>query len=423
MRILQVHKYYSKKRGSGSVTAFFELVDILRKNGQEVSIFSMKDKNNRPSEYEKYFTTHFDLNEKMSFWRKARLVERVIFNFEAKRKIEELVEKEKPDIAHLHNFYHYLSPSIIWALKKKNIPIVMTLHDYKLICPNYKLFVKGRTCKRCKGGKYYQCFLNKCFKDSWSSSFVIMLEAYLHKFLKTYQKIDLFIAPSRFMKDKCVEFGIPENKIEVLKNPFNTDGFSPAADWKEEYYFIYYGRLAKEKGIQDLILSTKKLADENKLGKNKLLIIGKGPEEEALKKKTAELDLKEKVSFLGFIVGNELERMIAASKFVVLPSVWYDNLPLVVLESQLLEKPLIISNLGGSKELMQDQETGLIFRGGDIEDLESKLEIMLEFSSEKRRAMGKRGRENVLRLNDERELYEKLMEIYKETIKKDLIKK
>ncbi len=416
MKILQVHKYYSKKRGSGSVTAFFEIVKILKKKGHRVAIFSMQDETNKPNDYEKYFTTHFDLNEKVGFWKMVILAGKIIFNREAQKKLAELLDKEKPEIAHLHNFYHYLSPSIILTLKKKNIPIVMTLHDYKLICPNYKLFSQGKICEKCKGGKYYQCFLNKCSKNSYAASLTLMIEAYLHKILKTYEKVDLFIAPSHFMKEKCVEFGIPAKKISVLKNPFATEDFRINGEWQEKDYFLYYGRLSEEKGIGDLIRATKKLFDEKKLGENKLFILGKGPEKENLERLVTELKLQDKIYFLGFKTGEELKKTIGSAKFIVLPSVWFDNLPLIVLESQLLQRPLIISDLGGSKELMLTGETGFIFIGGDVEDLVDKMNHVLTLTPEERKAMGEKGRKNALAVNDEEKLYIKLLAIYQEVL-------
>ena len=414
MRILQVHKYYSKKRGGGSVTAFFEIIKILEKNGHTVSVFSMKDSENEKSEYERYFTKHLDFNEKNNVWEKIKMVGKVIFNREAQKKIEKIIQAEKPEIAHLHNFYHYLSPSIIFSLKKNKIPMIMTLHDYKLICPNYKLFSQGKICENCRGGRYYHCFLKKCVKNSYSFSLVAMLEAYLHKFLKTYEKVDLFIASSKFMKEKCVEFGISPEKIKILKNPFDTKNFG--LNKEEENYFLYYGRLSEEKGISDLIKAVAKIHQENFLEKDKLLIVGKGPEEKNLKKLVQKLKMERKISFLGFKQGEDLKKIIASSKFTVLPSVWYDNLPLTILESQLLKKPVIVSDLGGSKELMIENETGFIFQGGNIDDLGEKIKKMLNLNFLEREKMGEKARKNISEVNDEKNLYSQLLKIYKEVI-------
>jgi glycosyltransferase involved in cell wall biosynthesis len=138
MRILQIHKYFSKKRGGGSVTAFFEIIKMLEKHKHKIGVFSMQDKNNLKNKSEKYFTPFFDLNQKMSFIDKIKIVPKIIYNVEAQKKLQELIDNEKPEIAHIHNIYHYLSLSIVDTFKKNKIPMIITLHDYKAICPNYK---------------------------------------------------------------------------------------------------------------------------------------------------------------------------------------------------------------------------------------------------------------------------------------------
>lgn len=413
MKILQIHKYYSKKRGGGSVAVFFELIKLLSLKGHKVSIFSMQDTLNEKSFYDKYFTSHFDLNEKMSFWKKIKLIPKIIYNLEAKKNIEKLIINEKPDIAHLHNIYHYLSPSIIDSLKKHNIPIVMTLHAYKEICPNYKLFVKGKICEKCKDGKYYNCLLNKCLKNSFAKSFIATVEAYFHKFRKTYEKVDIFISPSQFLKEKYVEFGIPQEKIKVLRYHINFSDYAFKDEtFAEDNYFLCYGRLAEEKGINDLILATKTLKDSGDLKNNLLCIVGHGPEELKLKKTVSELDLENEIKFLGFKQGEELKKIITHSKFTTLPSVWYDNSPLVISETQLFGKPIIVSDLGGSKESIIKNKTGIIFEAGNIPDLAEKIKAMLNLSREERKKMGQLGAQNIRKIHTEDTLYQKLINLY-----------
>jgi glycosyltransferase involved in cell wall biosynthesis len=414
MKILQVHKYFTRKRGGGSVTAFFELIKMFSQKGHEVVVFSMHDKDNEPSKYSKYFTWHFDLNEKTGIWGKIKRAAKFLYNFEAKRNLEELIKKEKPQIAHLHNIYHYLSPSIIGTLKKHNISVVMTLHAYKEICPNYKLFVKGRVCERCKGGKYYHCFLNKCLKESFSGSFLAMFEAYLHKFLGSYRKVDMFIAPSVFMKSKCIEFGIPEKKIVVIRNPIDINQIEREMnnDLPEKNYFLCYGRISEEKGMAGLIRAVEKLEKEKTLGENELYIVGKGPEEEKLKQLVVELDLEKRVKFLGFKLGKDLFSLVRQAKFVVVPSVWYDNSPMVVLEAQIARKPVVVSDLGGTKESIIENETGFVFKAGSIDDLAEKIKKTLSLEKDERILMGQKGQENILKINDEEKLYREMMNLY-----------
>lgn len=414
MKILQIHKYFTRKRGGGSVTAFFETVKMLSQKGHEVSVFSMQDKDNNPSPYSKYFSGHFDLNEKCGFWEKTKRASKVLYNFEAERNLEKLIKEEKPDIAHLHNFYHYLSPSIINVLKKNGISVLMTLHDYKLICPNYKLFSGGNICEKCKGGKYYNCFFKRCLKDSLSGSLLIMAEAYLHKIIGSYEKVDAFIAPSLFMKNKCVEFGIPQEKIKVIRNPIDFKSIGKDIDYslEEKNYFLYYGRLSQEKGIDVLIETVSKLKKENLLRENTLCIVGKGPEENNLKYLVKRLDVEDSVKFLGFKLGEDLMNTIRQSKFVVVPSVWYDNSPMVIAESQIAKKPVLVSDLGGSKESIIDRETGFVFKAGDVDDLKEKIKKILAFQKEERELMGQKGYDNILKINDSEMIYRETLDVY-----------
>ena len=417
MKILQVHKYFTRKRGGGSVTAFLEMVKILSQKGHEVSIFTMQDKSNEPTPYSKYFVSHFDVNDERSFFEKIKLALKIIYNREAKRKLARLIEDKKPDIAHLHNIYHYLTPAIISPLKKKNIPVVMTLHDYKIICPNYKLFNRGKICEKCRGGKYYQCFLHKCLKNSRSASFLAMLEAYTHKILKSYEQVDLFLAPSDFMLKKCLEFGIPPKKIKKINNLFDfkkAENVSEPA--QEKNYFLYFGRISEEKGLQNLIEAVKKLVAEGKMADNQLLIAGKGPQEVDLKKIVKQEGLEEKIIFAGFKEGWELKEIIASSKFTIAPSVWYENSPLAVVEAQFYGKPMIVSDRGGMQELIVENQTGLIFPAEDIGALAQKISQLLELTYAERLKMGQAGKAHIQKINNEDRIYQELLETYRKLL-------
>lgn len=419
MKILQVHKYCSRKRGAGSVTAFFETVNLLKRKKQEVVVFSMKDVEGQEEFDSKNFAPHFDINRSAGFWKKIQLAGRSIFNFQAQKSLEKFLKDFQPDVAHIHNVYHYLTPSIFFTLKKHKIPMVLKLSDYKLICPNYKLFNQGKICQKCQGGKYFHCFLGRCLKNSFVVSLVAMLEAYVHRILHSYDKIDLFLAPSIFMKEKCVQFGIAKERIEILRNTIDQQAFSSLESVKEseKNYFLYYGRISEEKGLRNLIQATAELKKLNQLGNNKLALVGHGPAQEALEKLTRELGLEKEVEFWGFKQGAELKEIVASSKFVVLPSLWFDNSPLIISEAQLLEKPVLVSCRGGSGEMLIDQKTGWIFDPENQADFVSKLSQALKLEKPELQKMGQAGRENILQLNSEEKYYTQLMEIYQRVIK------
>lgn len=371
MKILQVNKFYYPKDGVSNYLIGLE--KKLKELGHEVRVFAMDNPKNIPSPDQKYFVSYLSFNDNRLYnvWRSFI---RIFYSREAKRKFELLINDFHPDIIHIHNIYHQISPSILSVAKKYKIPVVMHLHDYKLICPNYKLFTKGAVCYKCRGGKYGNCFRNKCLKDSYLKSLGGTLEMYFHhRIWKIYERgITLFIAPSKFMKKTCVEFGWPPADIVVLNNFFN-DSFSisPALPRNElEDYLLYFGRLSEEKGL-DILLKALVKTDK------KLKIAGEGPEEEKLKKLSESLGLEigegKKVEFLGFKSGDELENLIRKTEAVIIPSIWLENMPLSLLESLAQGKIVIASNIGGLPEIIKDGENGFLFMPGDDNDLAGKI--------------------------------------------------
>ena len=300
--------------------------------------------------------------------------------------------------------------------------MVLKLSDYKLICPNYKLFNKGKICQKCQGGRYYHCFFNRCLKNSFLVSLVATLEAYVHRFLGSYDKIDFFLAPSLFMKKKCEEFGVPAEKIEILRNVVDQNNFPPSNEQKKDLieqknkFFLFYGRLSEEKGILSLLKIVAHLKEQKKLFNRQLWIVGQGPQKEEIEKKIKQLMLEDVVRLVGFRQGEKLKEIIRAADFVVLPSIWLDNSPLVISEAQLLEKPVLVSALGGSPEMIIDQVTGLVFDPFSLKDFSEKLISLLKFSDAEREKMGRAGRENILQLNSPENYYQKLMSFYRKVI-------
>ena len=284
-------------------------------------------------------------------------------------KFKKLIIDFKPDIIHIHNIYHQISPSILDVAKKHKIPVVMHLHDYKLICPNYQLFVNGKVCEDCKPKKYYRCIKKKCFKKSLAKSLLAALEMYIHhSILKIYEKnIKIFIAPSRFMKEKLIDFSWPENKIKTVINPFSPELNSRSDSLiseTEEDYFLYFGRLSEEKGLKTLI-------EAAAINGVKVKLAGIGAEEENLRQVAA--NLKVEADFLGFKSGEDLKHIILKAKAVVIPSIWHENMPLSLLEALNLGKLVIVSNIGGMPEIIKHGENGLLFKPGDEHDLAARM--------------------------------------------------
>jgi len=370
MKIVQVNKYNFIKGGADKY--FIDLSDLLSRQADwQVAKFCMDHPQNLPDRFSKYFVSHLDFDH--FHWSDIlKYLSRVFYSREAKRQFQALLEEFQPDLIHIHNIYHQISPSILDVAKAKGIPVLMHVHDYKLVCPNYKMFSHGRIDESTKGGRYYRCLFNRCFKGSLAKSLLVTLEMYWHhRILKIYEKnIDLYIAPSQFVKNKLIEWGIEADKIKLLYHYVISEGIKP--DYRLGDYLLYFGRLDQEKGVDVLIRAMAILKSQVKLK-----IVGFGPQYKTLKNLTAELGLVDRVEFLGPKFGPELRDIIAGSYLVVVPSVWYEVFGLVILESAVLGKFVVASDIGGIKETVQSSRTAILFQPGNYQDLATKLDWSL----------------------------------------------
>jgi glycosyltransferase involved in cell wall biosynthesis len=406
MKILLVNKFYYPKRGAEKYFLFLE--QLLRERGHEVRVFAMESNKNLSSPDAKYFSPEIDLHTK-SLLGKIRGAKSIIYNHVAKKIFSQLLTDFQPDIIHAHNIYHQISPSILDAARKMKVPVVMHLHDYKLICPNYKLYSKGKYCKKCINGNYWQCTKNLCVDNSFIKSFWSSLEMTVHhKILKIYEKgVTLFIAPSKFMKNICVEAGWSENKFIVLENisPIKKSAGLPLAD-----YLLYFGALEEEKGIDVLIKAM--------IGTDKQIkIAGEGSYKEKLMKLSKENHVK--VDFLGKLEGKDLDILIEQALAVVIPSRWPENMPLAAIEAMSAGKTIIASDIGGLSELIEDKKNGYLFPVNDNQKLK---EIILSFKKEKVIEIGQAAAKSRADKNIDWH-YKELIKIYEKLINKELINK
>ena len=403
MKILNINKFYYRKGGSEAY--YFALADLLRENNHEVIPFSMKDNKNYETKYSKYFIENISY-ENMGIKEKAINGAKLIYSFEAKKKVKNIVNDNTPDIAHLHIFQHQLSPSILKEIKKNGTYVVNTVHDLKVICPNYKMLNDGEICEKCKSDKFINCFKSKCIKGSTVNSMLNTIEAYTHRILKSYDYVDKFICPSEFYMNKFIEFGIPKEKVVHIPNFVDVSKFNP--NYEHEDYFVYFGRLSEEKGINTLIKSMKYV------NKSKLIIVGTGPIEKELKEFVVKENIKN-VEFVGFKTGNELENIIKKSRFIVIPSEWYENAPMSIIEAMAYGKAVLGSNIGGIPEFIEDNHTGMIFNTKDEIDLASKINYLID-QEKQTIEMGKNARIRAEKLYDKTVHYEKIMDLYNQVM-------
>jgi len=404
MKILLVNKFFYNKGGAEAV--FFDSARLLKKMEHKIIYFSMKHPRNFNSNFAKYFISKLDFDNTAQFHQKIRALGKIFYSFEAKRKIEDLIVKERPDIAHLHNIYHQISPSILHTLKKYHVPVVMTLHDYKIVCPVYTMFSGGKTCEKCLYGKYYWCLKKRCNDTSYLKSLLNMIEMYFHRnLLNIYKIVDIFISPSKFMKDKIEEAGF-QGKVKYLPNFIWLEEFMPSNSWKGEE-IAYFGRLSPEKGLFTLLVALKGLGISCK-------IIGDGPIKAALERNAIAHSMTN-ISFLGHKPLEELMNILRGVKFIVLPSEWYENNPRIILEAFALGKPVVGSNIGGIPGLVDDLKNGLLFKPGDAEDLREKI-LYLWHNPEKIKEMGENARKFVEANSTPEIYYERLMNLYKQAM-------
>lgn len=370
--------------------------------------FSMKHPNNLQSPYSKYFVDEIDFQKSEGPGRNLIKFGHMVYSTEAKKKLEQLLKKEKPDIAHLHNISHQISPSILDTLKKYNIPVVQTLHDYELICPNYKLFTEGAICERCKYQKYYNAAIHSCIDNSKFKGGLAGLELAIHRAMQIYEKkVDRFITPSNFLREKLIEWKKNPDQIVHLSNFFDFAKYQPSNELGD--YVIYAGRLTEEKGLMILLRSAERLPDV------KFKIAGDGPQKEELEKFIKEHQLNN-VELLGFRPREEVLNLVASARLFVLPSIWYENYSIALLEAAALGKAVIASDLGGNPEIVKEGETGLLVNAGDVEELTRKVEGLFH-NTELLKKMGAAARAKLERDNNKEDHYKKIMEIYEEVIK------
>lgn len=404
MNILLINKYFYPK--GGSEISLFNTAKILEEEGHHVSFFSMLHPLNIDTPYSKYFVSNVDFERPGSFKENVKTSMRIVYSLESRKKLEELLKQERPDIVHLHNIHHQISPSILYSLKKFKLPVVMTLHDYKMVCPTYRMVLRGRVCERCRNRRFFHCTVHRCHKNSVSKSILNTLEMYLHSCIfRSYTLVDVFISPSQFLKNRFWAMGFP-GKIIHLPNFVFPDEFDPSLTWGDKT-ILYFGRLSREKGIYTLLQAMEGLPIRCK-------IFGDGPEKDNVQKIIKDKTLTNTFLY-GFMEQEQLKKEVQNCMFVVLPSEWYENLPFSVIESFALGKPVVGANIGGIPELIRNEKTGMLFEPGNVDDLKKNILYLLD-NSEKISKMGRTARTYIEQDLNPKNHYRELIKIYNEVL-------
>lgn len=397
-------------RGNGATTYTLNLADILRANGHEIFFFAMQDERNIPDPNEDLFVSHIDfrhLNDKKSLIGGLNVLKRAIYSSEARSKFGLLLDRCRPDIVHLQSIHHHITPSIIFEAKKRGLPVVWTLHDYKLICPNTSHVIdwKGELCEACGNHSYYKCVLNRCKKGSLSASAMATIEAYAHRMMRVRDKVDAFISPSEFLRSKHIKRGFNPEKI------FHVPLFLPPEVFRvsqgDQGYLLFIGRLEPLKGIPELLKACAKVPEVKvKLaGHIAEALVGEIP-----------ASLPSNVEYVGVKQGDELVDLLANATAVVLPSLYYENQPFSILEAFACGKPVIASDAGGMTELVDHKKRGLLFTRASVDELAAAMQWMAANPAEVQR-MGAAALDYVREQHTGAKHYYRIMDVYEAVTK------
>lgn len=370
MKILLINACHYLR--GGSETVYFNTARLLKDKGHEVYFFSTSDPQDLVSEFNKYFTS-------ISSYRNLSLLEKItnmpsyIYNREAVEKLERLLSDYKPDVAHVHLFYAVLSVSILKVLKKHGIPVVHTVHDYRLICPvNTFIDRHDRICEMCRDKHFIHCTIKRCKDGNLFQSMIVTLEAYFWKYFESPIKyIDHYIFVSNFSLQKHLDFN--EKFRGKYTQLYNFTNVRSNRDIVKGDYFLYFGRLSKEKGVKTLISTFSKIKDK------KLKIAGNGPLRGLVEDSAKE---NQNIEYVGFKTGSDLESLIRNAYFVILPSECYENNPLSLIEAFNSGKPVIGAEIAGIPELIENGKNGFLFKSGSSESLELVLKSASTISEE-----------------------------------------
>jgi len=391
MKILQVHNRYIRLGGEDTVLKLEK--ELLEAHGHTVDSFSVSNE---------------DLNYDGLF-NKVKIGAMTLWSYKSYKAIADYLENSPPDIVHVHNTFPQLSPSIYWAISKKSIPIVQTLHNYRLTCANGLLMREGKPCELCVDGLPLPALKHRCYRDSVLTTGTLVGMQQLHRVLGTFKyKVDRYIALSNFAKDIMVRAGLPDENIVVKPNFVSKPDIEVASQRKKQVVFL--GRLAFEKGV-DLLLDAWKAADTQGY---KLLIVGDGEDRVSLEEQAQRIS---DVEFVGWLERPRALAEVAASSYLVMPSRWYEGLSMVLLESLSLGTPAIVPHVAAFLDVVT-KDTGFFFDQQNPSSLAPVLEQALKSSSDDWQSMSQASIERHQEHYSPEVNYKQLMEIYESLVSK-----
>jgi glycosyltransferase involved in cell wall biosynthesis len=388
MKILIVHNTYQQPGGEDTV--FRQERDLLRRTGHEVVT---------------YERSNFEVDS-FSGLKRVVLIKEVIWNSTTRQDFKQVLRREKPDVVHVHNTFMRISPSIYGACQDAEIPVVQSLHNYRLLCPAANFFREGKVCEECLTDGLTRGISHACYRDSKVATATVAAMLTLHRGLGTWRKlVHTFVALSEFSRQRFIAGGLPAEKITVKPNFVDPD---PGERTSEGDYAIFVGRLSEEKGLDTL------LAAFEQTSQVPLIVVGDGPPLEGLKAQVERRRINN-VSFRGRLPRHETWDALKGARFLVLPSECYENFPMAMAEAFACGVPVICSRLGAMQELVADQQTGIHFNPTDAKDLAAKIAWAWSHPAELSQ-MGKRARLEYEAKYTAEKNYLLLMELYQRAL-------
>jgi len=388
----------------------FSIMKILEDKGHTVVPFAMDYARNEPTPYSKYFVSH-PVDRKFVYFgdipltrkQKIRLFLKTLYNHEARIKVQQAIKSQKIDLVYALQIGNYLSPGCIVGAYGMGVPIVERQSDFHLLCPSYHFLRDGQPCEECKYGLYH-AIKYRCMKGSLAVSGARVLGMYVEKLLRLADKIQIIVTPTKFMGEKLIEFGYPSEKIVHI--PTFIDAKAIVPQYEKGEYLLYTGNLNPQKGVRFLVEAMRYHADVH------LKIAGKSSEngEKEIKEIVARHSLKN-VELVGFKTGRELEVLYQGAIALIMPSIWYENMPNSVLEAMAYGKPVIASNIGSMPEVIEDGKNGFLVKPGNSDELAKVIEKILS-DRNAAVAMGKTSRSKVLESHSIENHYSRLHSVF-----------
>lgn len=389
MKVLLIHNSYQQPGGEDVV--FEQECRLLQRHGHEVIT---------------YHRSNHELDD-LSLLERVGLIGRIISADDTQREVRRLLHEQKPDLVHIHNTFMMISPSVYEVCNDANIPVLQTLHNYRLLCPKSTFYRDGKVCEDCMEKSIWQGVKHGCYRNSRSMTAAVALMLQTHRTRQTWEtRVGTYLALTEFARQKFIDGGLPAEKIRVKPNFVDPD---PGERTKPGKYALFVGRLSQEKGLITLLAAWKRLGIDVPL-----LIVGDGPLRGHLESEVESQNL-ENVHFTGWLPRQEVQDAMKNAAFLVVPSVWYETFGMIMTEGFACGTPSVGSRLGAIEEIIDDGKTGLHFTPGDADDLAEKVTWAWEHSSDVE-AMGKAGRRTYEDRYTADNNYTLLMGIYREAM-------